>query len=122
MFGLVDYFNFITFTNRPGYGNTSGWGFGLPNRPVKTFTMTKEQIDFIRKNEMHVLLVIESNQHFQRSHDVAKHIIAIAETLDYDDHKAGDPVDYCSGCEKLAYQAVWQQYQLSQDGKKSKGN
>lgn len=71
--------------------------------------MTKEQIAFIRANEMHFDLVLEHNQNYQRSHDVAKQVVTIAEQV------TGKPVDQCSGCMREAYQAVWNEYKLTQD-------
>jgi len=73
--------------------------------------MTKQQIQFIKDNQVHMDLVLISNQNFQPSHDIAKEVIAIANTLDkYKDN----PVTNCTGCIQQAYQDVWNEFLLTQ--------
>lgn len=74
--------------------------------------MTAEQIQFVTANQIHFDLVLNHGQHFQNSHDTAKKVLEIANTLPaYKD----SPVQNCTGCITEAYQEVWKAYQLNQD-------
>jgi hypothetical protein len=83
------------------------WGHSLLNRTFKTNDMTKEQIAFVEGHKEHFDLTINHGQNYQRSHDIAKQVVVIAEEV------TGKPVDQCSGCMREAYQAVWNEYQLT---------
>ena len=61
--------------------------------------MTKEQTTFLNLYTTidHISLVVDSNQNFNRDHDIAKIVINIAaEAL-------GKPIDFCSSCVRDAY-------------------
>lgn len=76
-----------------------------------------EQIAFIEANTQHFDLVIKHGQNFQISHDIAKQVIDIANSLPKYS-KPNAPVTDCTGCITDAYQTVWDIYQQT----KSKNN
>lgn len=79
--------------------------------------MTTDQTKFITANQIHFDLVLNHGQIFQPSHDIAKEVIAIANSLEkYQGTKVGN----CTSCILEAYQYVWNEYQLTQDKPKKK--
>lgn len=72
-------------------------------------TITKEQTEFIRANEMHFDLVLNHGQHFQLSNDIAAKVSKIHEQI------TGASIENCTGCITEGYQTVWNAYQLNQD-------
>ena len=64
--------------------------------------MTHEQATYLNLLfvKEHMSLVIDSNQFFQPSHDVASQVIKIYETV------FEKPVDQCQGCVREAYIAL----------------
>lgn len=61
--------------------------------------MTKEHSTFLNMTTTidHISLVVDSNQNFNRDHDIAKQVIKIAEV------ELGHPIDFCSSCVRDAY-------------------
>lgn len=61
--------------------------------------MTKEQTTFINLTTTidHISLVVDSNQNFNRDHDIAKILLNIAA------EQLGHPIDHCSSCVRDAY-------------------
>lgn len=77
--------------------------------------MTTTQLQFIAANLQHFDLVLQHNQNFQASHDIASQVITIANTLP---RYKNEPVTNCTGCIQEAYQEVWNEYQLIKPKKK----
>lgn len=75
--------------------------------------MTKQEIEFVKVNEQHFDLVLNSAQHWDASHDIASRVLKIAEQFN-----EGNPIENCTGCHFKAYQNVWNAYQETLTKKK----